>query len=230
MGIRIRKDIGYFIPIEKYENFIVKNLSELIEDIDYQGEQYLRKMIESYKNYKPQSKKTHEDMFLPILAKAYENKEIKFEAYNVVREVCFGDTVVGLIVQTPELYQKSRYDDLIDYYENNPEDSINSIKYLNKPIYPMQGYIYTGGLENKFPNLEKGEICNMFHISSLYLKESQSLADNKKHGFICQSGHFRPNIDAGAFLIAKEFGVLQESITEDEFNNVVEPVIITSWS
>jgi hypothetical protein len=229
MGIRIHKDIGYFIPIEKFENFIVKNYEEVMEEFDGDSEQYIQKMLDGYKNYKPLTKETFEDTLLTIMAKQYEEKQ-DFTTYNLVSTVCFGDDVVGIMVKTPELYKKCRYDDTIDYYEANQEDLSDTIKYLNQPIYPMQGYIYTGGLEEKAPKLKKGQICDMFSIRSYYLPESREVPENKKQEFVCHSGHFRPNIDAAAFVIAKEFGILEEHITEDDFNNMMEPVILTYWS
>jgi len=229
MGIRISKEIGFFIPIEKYDGFIVKNLEDVLEDIDENGESYIDNMITAYKNYRPEGKSDYEGSFLKILANQYSKEKEKFSAYNFVKDVYFHDDVVGLMVTTPELYKKRRYDDLIDYYESDLHNPECTIKYLNQPIYPSQGYIYTGGLEEKFPKLEVGSLNNMFDIKCIYLEGARKVQEDKLNEFVCNSGSFRPNIDAAAFIIAKTFGVLEKGIGELDFYKKMEPVIITNW-
>lgn len=228
MGIRIHKEIGYFISVEKYNNFIVKNYEDVLDDIDENNHLHIENMLEAYKNYKPQSKENYEDIVLKYLANEYNEKKDTFQAYNLVSKVFFGDEMVGILVKSPELHKHTRYDDLIDYYENNLAIE-DKIKYLNQPIYPSQGYIYTGGLEKEFPNLKKGSINDMFHIKCIYLKDTLKLDESQQLEFVCKSGHFRPNIEAAAFIIAKTFGILEQHVNEDDFNNVVEPVIVTTW-
>jgi hypothetical protein len=228
MGIRIHKQIGYFIPLEKYDNFIVKNYEEVLEDLDENSETHINNMLEGYKNYIPYNKDDYEQPLLKYLAREYNKEKEKFSAYHFVSEVHFGDDVVGIIVKTPELHKHTRYDNLIDYYENNLNVE-NTIKYLNQPIYPSQGYIYTGGLEKEFPDLKVGKIYEMFHIKCIYLTEALQVPEEQRVEFVCKSGYFRPNIEGAAFVIAKTFGILEEHITENDFNKMMEPVIITSW-
>jgi hypothetical protein len=228
MGIRIRKEIGYFIPVEKYNGFIVQNYEDVLEDLDENSETHIEHMLEAFKNFEFQSKHNMDNVFLKYLANEYEKEKNKFQAYNFLSQVYFGDDVVGIMIKTPELHKKTRYDDLIDYYENNLAIE-DTIRYLNQPIYPSQGYVYTGGLEKEFPELEVGKIYDMFHIKCIYLTDTLKLAEDKKTEFVCKSGHFRPNIEGGAFVIAKTFGILEEHITENDFLKMMEPVIITSW-
>ncbi len=229
MGIRISKEIGYFIPIEKYDGFLVKNLEDVLEDLDENSESYIDKMLTAYKNYRPEGKADYEGAFLKCMADHYAEEKNKFCAYNYVKTVDFYDDVVGLMVTTPELYKKRRYDDLIDYYDSDLTNPENTIKYLNQPIYPAQGYIYTGGLEEKFPELEIGSVNPMFDIKCIYLADAREVPDNELNAFVCNSGFFRPNIEAAAFIIAKTFGILEKGIGELDFYKKMEPVIITNW-
>lgn len=228
MGIRIRKEIGYFIPLEKYKNFIVENYEEVLEDLDENNEIHIDNMLHAFQNFEFQSKHNLDNAFLKYIAKEYEKEKNKFQAYNFVSEVYFGDDAVGILIKTPELHKKTRYDDLIDYYENNLNME-DKIRYLNQPIYPSQGYVYTGGLEKEFPDLEVGKIYDMFHIKCIYLTDSRKVEEDKQLEFVCKSGHFRPNIEGGAFIIAKTFGIVEEHVTENDFSKMMEPVIITSW-
>lgn len=233
MGIRVSKEIGYFIPLAKFKDIIVKNYSNVLEKIDYEEEKYLKKMLKGYQNYKSQSKKSHEETFIHIMGKRYEKDNEQIKPYELVKMAMFYDDEIGILVMTPELAKERRYDDLMDYYENYQNNMEGSIRYLNCSIYPSQGYVYTGGLDhvadqNGDPRLEKGQVVGMYEVKS-YLPESENIPEEKLQEFVTHSGHFRPNIEAGAYIIAKAFGILQKHVTEDDFNNVFEPVIITSW-
>jgi hypothetical protein len=160
MGIRIKKQIGYFMSTKELKALFVSDYKEVIENLDAEDEkeaEFFANLFSMMANHK--DKRGEIDGLMALYFKEqYEEafKAKKLRAYELIGEMMFYDTPKGVFICSMEQHQTSRYDDLIDYYENS---MIENIKYINRPIYPMTGYVYQGGLD-QYPKLIKGEILD----------------------------------------------------------------------
>lgn len=234
MGIRICKDIGYLMTNEKLKDIISPDYENILEDLDDDDNnlQFLNSIITLMKSYKD-SKNNSEVLIMHTLAKMYKQgfKKNNTQSYHLISQLYMNDDSQGLLFRSPELYKASRHDDLIDYYTESIET--NDIRFLNRPIYPSTGYIYIGGLEQKFPELVIGHVYDNYLINNEYLVgiiDKKTTDTEQSYAQIVQSGFFIPNIDAFIFLIAKASGIVLPHVTELEFNKAVLPMIATYWS
>ena len=233
MGIRIKKQIGYFLPNKDVKQLFVTNYKEIMEDLDYEEDQikfFFNNLFELMRNYQT----THKtDAFmLKYFANDYEemltNK--KLSPLDLISQVFFYDDIKGFLFTSKEQSLLSRHDDLIDYYENSVN---NKILPLNRPIYPVTGYVYQGGLEEKFPKLNKYDVIDgtecSYLIKTVTEKDiSNSLAKETKK--IVKSGFFTPKIEPLIFIVAKAANILKADITEQQFNSHLIPATVSTWS
>lgn len=233
MGIRIHKTIGYLINTDLVSSILVDNYEDILEQLDYEDEaeqQFFDNIISSMHHYDT-DKGNSENMLTKIMVNHFQEKIIKdkIKSYNLVSTLYMGDDDCGVLICTPELFKACRYDDLIDYYENGSD--MNQINYLNRPIYPCQGYIYKGGLEEKYPDLIIGHVYDNYLIKHKYLDNMVNSNTAQEEGTnMVASGYFSPNIESQAYLIAKAAGILKPDVTEHDFNVVAQPMIARYWS
>lgn len=221
MGIRVHKKIGHFISKKNFKDVIVSDYENVLEQLDYDGEKEKDFFNEIFK-----------DDMMKYLQKDYQKaiEEKKLHAYEMVNTVICNETIKGILICTKEHVQVARHDDLIDYYE---EDYKDKIKPLNSPLYPATGFVYKGGLEKEFPNMERGfEVMNGTLASAMLEKTGykvNSVSAKTQFKKIVKSGFFHPNIPSFIYTIAKAAKILENGVTKQDFNFLVEPSIIVTW-
>lgn len=231
MGIRIKKQIGYFLSKKELAFLFVSKYKNIIENLDADDkkeEEFFTSLIDMMAEHK--NKQGKEDFFIAFHLKDEYTKAIKdktIHAYQLIGELMFCDTSKGVFICSIEQHEKSRYDDLIDYYENSMTENI---KYINRPIYPMTGYVYQGGLSH-YPNLVKGEILDVTQAwVTLKADGDKQKNDPQKHSDeVVKGGYFTPNIEPLIYMIAKSAKILKEGVTKEQFEAVIKPVIATTW-
>lgn len=233
MGIRIKKQIGYFLNNKEVKNLFIKDYVQVIEDLDIQDEKekdFFLSLFEMMKN--SVNSRGEKDFFMAgYLLNEYEKavKENTLKAYKLISKMLSCDDVKGVFICSMEQCAVSRYDDLIDYYENSMQDKI---KKINRPIYPLTGYIYQGGLEKSYPNLIKGQkVDASLAWKAVNFKNVKEGENYQKYFYeIIKGGYFTPVIDPIVFMIATAAKLLKPGVTKEEFNAIVKPVIATTWS
>jgi hypothetical protein len=170
------------------------------------------------------------------------DSQYKWSAIELISKIFNYDTFKGILFSTPDLLKNNHFDDTIDYYEAN---SMNfKIQNLLQPIYPISGFIYTGGLENtnagdflndffkdENKSLRKGTIVDNQLINTV-IHITDGKINNNKQKYLKQiqnTKSFHPEVDPLAFLIAKASGILNANLSEYDFRTNVHPSIITSW-
>lgn len=223
MGIRIRKDIGYLMSLDTAQKVLVPNYAEILETLEENEQDFFNRITTELENYTSEKSK-HETMFAHMYANMFAKE--KLEVYHLIKELYMGDDCNGILFRSPELYKASRFDDLIDYYETSIY--AHDIKYLNRPIFPTEGYIYTGGLNEDHFNIKLGSVYDNYRIKYELLEHIDFNED--EYDTIVGSGHFVPNVESFVYLAAKAAGILQPHITELDFNCSVRSMIATYWS
>ena len=136
MGIRIHKDIGYYLPKKHFSKVMNKKFRKIMDDEYYLSQEQLESISKEL------------DLIMVELDREsifskYQMTEIlkkdKVEFRDFLRNVFDYDTEKGLLFLTPDLAKSCRWDDLIDFYENNTNYQFK-IQFLKKPIYPLSYY------------------------------------------------------------------------------------------
>lgn len=227
MGIRIRKDIGYLMTLETAPKILVPNYADILEDLEEDEQAFFDRIIKEHESYESE-KNSSETMFTHIYANMFAKEKERLEVYHLIKELYMGDDSAGILFRSPELFRASRYDDLIDYYEMSIY--AHDIKYLNRPIFPTEGYIYTGGLNEEHFKIQLGAVYDNYRIKYQLLEHLTFKDPDDEYGNIVNSGHFVPNVETFVYLAAKAAGILQPHVTELDFNRSVRPMIATYWS
>lgn len=229
MGIRITKDIGYFVSTENFSGLINSEFEDILENLDEDDvseESFFKKLFSEMKIFDQKCfSQFSTNYFTNDYSKAYHEK--KLNSYDLIKEIYFNDTLKGLLFCTMEQHKARRHDDLIDYYEADANPKITE---LNRPIYPNEGYIYKGGLKNSamktfdivsYKDAEKALNKDGICYEYTDLKEGSKL--------LMDTGFFQPNVEHVIYLIAKSAKILDGDISHKKFNSRVKPVIISSW-
>lgn len=236
MGIRINKQIGYFLSNEKISTVLIKDYENILEQLKENSDwekQYFESLEQVAKEVLTPSEYSMAQFELRFLKSTFDKKEIKF--HKLISDLYLGDDSQGLLFKTEEMVKSDRRDDLIDYYDNFLE---NNIKYLYAPIYPSIGYVYHGGLENYdiYPKLEVGEEYAQFvgHIARavnkhIYSDERNLNTSSEIGKILTEKGYFTPCINPCMYVLAKTAGIVQDTISHVEFNRHLEAVIATTW-
>lgn len=244
MGIRINKDIGYYLPQEKVYKILVDNYSNIIEDNEDIDHDFIKKIDSKLKEISE-----FDDLFLfNMQFKRYlKNKDFKINIYSLINQISNGYDDDGILFVTPELINKSRYDDLIDYYENVDNLEVN-IKYIRTPIYPDSLYICIEKpdltedslehLDFTYPkrNGRSLDIGDTVTINDLYLlnvkDEKRKNIDNREWTYPEEGNkkYFHPYMSPINYLILKELKLFKTDISYIDFIKLVEPAIVTYWS
>ena len=229
MGIRISKEIGYFVSLQDFPGFIKPNIKNILEDLDKNNESeeiFFKQLFSEMKMF-DQNSLSHFSLncFTNDYSKAYYEKNLN--SYHLIKKVYFHDSFKGLLFCTMEQHKAKRYDDLIDYYEADFDDKIIE---LNRAIYPNKGYIYRGGLKNT--EIKQFEVVSDRDAETALAKESTSneyIEQKKISKTIVDSGFFHPNVENIIYLIAKSAQILDGNVSHEQFNLKLKPVIISSW-
>lgn len=242
MGIRISKDIGYYLPKKMVKSILKKNYRDILEELDYEDNKktsFKEEVMRMMKNHAdmsdaPDAKKESQMFFYAI-----NNKEYNWEPTDLIRQVFNCDDEHGVLFRTPEFVNKSRHDDDIDYYE---EDGIIKFKarLLNRSIYPCSGFIFKGSEDQtivdclKSPEEKKeikpGVVVDGNVINTLlYMLHKKTFDGASFYKELRKTQAFHPNVEPLAWVIAKASGILLDSVNEMQFRTTVEPAIITTW-
>lgn len=245
MGIRIHKNIGFYLPQEMISKLLVDNYSDIMEDNEDIDNNFFKKIESKVKElYESES----DSFFLfKLQFKRYLKNEKNISIYSLINVINNGYEDNGILFSTPELIGKSRYDDLIDYYEHvdNPE---TVIKYLRTPIYPDSFYICIEKPDITEDSLEELnltypkrngkpiEIGNTVTINDLYLLsvkgEERENIDNREWTYPKEGNkkYFHPYMNPITYLIIKELKLFKEDVSYIDFIKLLEPAIVTYWS
>lgn len=287
MGIRINKDIGYFVNKKNIKNIFIKNYDDILDDIYSVDVEFIEKMLAELELLEKPGERigfSYAKIQLNLLIK--DTKEVTDFNDNIdkaimdlqlaeqsntqldftnsknqlldmkknVPHIVFNDfistihdydTFKGLIFKTPELAKSSRFDDLIDYYEevDNPKYKIT---FLKQTMYPDNYYIcvkvpelnesaleYFEQENPKKPVLEVGDLISSDKLHYLMLYQGVESEHNRPKIWAYpeneEEKYFHPYINAIAYAAAKVSGVLKPNIRYTEFAQYLEPVIVTYW-
>lgn len=287
MGIRINKDIGYFLAKKNIKKILVKNYNDILDDMYAVDEELLKKMLAEFdilakdneqlgftyariqlKNLLKDKQKTI--IFNAGIDKAIVDLELAEQSNNALdfsetKEnlldmkknedvLVFNDFVTtihdydefeGVMFKTPELAKASRFDDLIDYYEE-VDDPTYKIKLLKQSMYPDNYYVCVkvpelteGALEYfqhdnpRKPVLEVGDLItsDKLHYLMLYqgVKSQHDRVKTWAYPNKKAEKYFHPYINVITYVVAKASGLLKKDVNYVEFAQYLEPAIITNW-
>jgi hypothetical protein len=233
MGIRVHKDIGYFLSKKNSKNLLNQNFEEIIDNTYLLEKKFLEEILEELKKF---DKNFYEIFEL----EEYLKKEKHFTT-DFFQTIFDGDNQKGFLLTTPALEKACRYDDLIDYYEGIQSMKFK-IKYLHSPIYPNDDYIclkvpeLTQCDENQLEIGKKIKGSDLNHL--YYYRKEQNTTHKEKESYLNwikplqgKEKYFTPYIHRMSFLFCKKLGILKnEDMDYIEFIQYLEPAIVTYWS
>jgi hypothetical protein len=237
MGIRIHKNIGYFLSLDKVDDIFVNNYSEILENFDYSEDNQEQLFFNNLEQQIQGLNNSRQAIFkfeLQEIINLFNNN--KLSVLDLISTVYFGDDLVGIIFRTPDMIKASRYDDLIDYYDNR--EQLDQIKLLHSPIYPVMGFTYLGGLEDYNINhtLKIGEIYSenlgtlAYKLNNLvYNKSFNTQLINSTSTILTTNDYFHPKIDELIYVLATTSGLLKKDISNSYFDKLLEHAIIETW-
>lgn len=221
MGIRIHKVLGYGIQNYIPDQYQIKlNRSELTYD-DF--EMYLSDKIKGI----PTENVLDNDNNFYYFTLLQEIKEYKKTIhysnlyYDFVKTggECDEPNQLPTIIFTLPWNHWSRYDDAIDYYDN---EFIDNVKLLNRPIYPYDTYIDIR--TNKLVNNDY--ILIKRHIEDKNLPNEKLLSEFKLSSIEEFDKYIIPKINPSIIITAKFLNIIDNS---DDLN-CLRPMIYTYWS
>ncbi len=242
MGIRISKDIGYYLPKKMVKAIMKKGYKDILEELDYEDDKkaaFKKEVMRMMKNHAelsdaPDAEKESHMFYYPI-----NNAEYDWDPVNLIQTVFNCDDEHGIIFKTPELVKKSHFDDDIDYYEADCIIKFKA-KLLNRPIYPCSGFVFKGTDNPKIvdyfkrfedkQSLKPGVVIEGNQINSLlYILHQKTFEGATFYKKLRETKAFHPNVEPLAWVVAKASGILLDSVNEVQFRTTVEPAIVTTW-
>jgi hypothetical protein len=242
MGIRISKDIGYYLPKKIAKSILKKNYRDILEELDYEDNKrasFKEDVMRLMKNHDKLSDAHDAEKESRMFYYSIHNAEYDWNPVDLIQTVFNCDDEHGVIFKTPELVKKSHFDDDIDYYEADGIIKFK-VKLLNRPIYPCSGFIFKGTDNQKIVDyfkrfedkqtLKQGVVIEGNQINSLlYVLNQKSFEGATFYKKLKETKAFHPNVEPLAWIIAKASGILLDSVSEIQFRTTVEPAIITTW-
>lgn len=243
MGIRIHKNIGYYLPKKNVKNILVKNYQDILDEFDLLDKAIFEKMSIEMTQFTKEF--DHISFIYPqIQLNEFIKDNVELNILQFISTVYDYDTFKGVLFLTPELAKESRYDNLIDYYENNGTP-VFKLKLLKQPIYPDNYYFCTKvpeltknalevfAQENpKKPILEVGDIISsdklrylMIYNKADYKNQTNAWAYPKD----MSEKYFHPYVNIITYICAKTLGILKPEVSYCDFAKQLEPAIINSW-
>lgn len=234
MSTRVRKQIGYFLDIEKINSVLVDNYEDILSEENAINKSNIAKYWELWKQEYPKNNVYN-----------YQIKEFlkdpKIDSINIfVNEILHLDNFKGILLLTPKFKEATRHNNLIDSYENNEMNFI--CKKIYEPIYPEMSYVCVKEPLLTADSLEyleeycdlKGikvgeaytpDILHSLGIQNEIHKEPLELSYPKGDGI----KYFHPYINPLVYFILQDAELLKKDISYLDFIIHVEPAIITSW-
>lgn len=241
MGIRISKDIGYYVSKKNIQSLFVSDYKEILEDLDAEDtkatlfKETVLNLMNTHANTSTALDREVEHSMFYHYIQTFQTMD--WTPYKLIKEVYNFDTNHGVLIRTPELVNKSHYDDDIDHYESNGYKFKS--KLLHQSIYPCSGFIFKGSEDPKILNklnhylnkpIQKGAVIQGNIINSLlYILYGKTFDGQKFYKQVVATGAFHPNVEPLAWVIAKASGILLDSVDEIQFRTTMEPSIITTW-
>ena len=243
MGIRIHKDIGFFLNKKDIKKVLVKNYDEILDDLDSIDDDFVQKMMSELNSI---TEKNHSIGFSYAQFQLNDLLGKKSSFIDFVRSIYNYDTFKGILFRTPELAKESRFDGLIDYYEN-VDHPVYKFKALKQTLYPDSYYLCVKvpplspdalevfAEENpRKPTLEVGDLVdtNKFHYLMLYSNVKSSHNDRIKVWAYPEPGgekYFHPYVNIFVYLAAKVSGIIKPEVSWVDFSQHLEPAIVTYW-
>lgn len=244
MGIRINKDIGYYLPKKNINKVLVKKYDDILDDMYHIDQDFIEKMSIEFDILT-----AGEDKIGFIVAKLQMKALLKsknpVEFNTFVKSIYDYDTFKGMLFQTPDLAKSSHFDDLIDYYEQ-VENPVFVLNLLQQSIYPDSYYmcvkvpelteeslnIYAQTNPRK-PILEVGDLvtADTVNYTMLYSNIATSNGRVKKWAYPNKGKekYFHPYINILTYVAGKVAGIIKPEITYIEFAQYLEPAIVTHW-
>lgn len=240
MGLHVHKNIGYYLPEEKISSLLNDNHEKLGDEL-YSFSVSIERIQELWKLWiskHPHLKKDYLLFTLQLKQWAKQSEEIKLR--NIIKTIFNGDEVKGILFSTPDLNKKSRYDDLMDYYEGCYDVEYRE-QFLRAPISPeshyvcvsqpvwseaIKGYIEDAELIH-IENIEPGKIISENDFLSLAMVSKEEMDQSVYPEGRVKS--FYPYVSPLPYLMACEAGLLLDGVDYLSFIQAVEPAIITNW-
>lgn len=242
MGIRIHKDIGYFLHKKNIQAILVPDYDEILDEIYTIDQDFVEKMQSEFDTLTAQFKPIGFTYAQIQLNQLTENKT---EIMDFVKSIYNYDDFKGVMFRTPELAKNSHFDDLIDYYENVEKPNYK-IRLLKQSLYPDNYYICVKvpplnqnsievyAKENRAKSvLEVGDLVSNDTLHYLMIYEGISNNHNPvKTWAYPESGeekYFHPYINVLTYIAAKVAGILKPGVSYVHFSQQLEPAIVTHW-
>lgn len=241
MGIRIHKDIGYFLNKKDIKAILVPGYDEILDDCDSIDKDFVAKMQIEFDSLTGNNPIAF--TYAQIQLKQLVDK--KTDLMDFVKTIHNYDDFKGVIFRTPELAKDSHFDDLIDYYEN-VEKAHYKLRLLKQSIYPDSYYICVkvpalnkNSLEvyaeenPRKPLLEVGDLVSSDKLH--YLMLYQGIPNNhdrvKVWAYPEDGGekYFHPYVNILTYIAAKVAGILKSDVSFVQFSQYLEPAIVTHW-
>lgn len=240
MGLHVHKNIGYYLPEEKISGLLNDNHEKLCDDL-YSfsvSVERIQALWDSWKSEHPHLKNDYLLFTLQLKQWAKQSEEIKLN--EIIKTIFDGDDVKGILFSTPDLNKKSRYDDLMDYYEGCYDVEYRE-QFLRAPISPESHYVcvrkpewskaidgYTEDAELiHIENIEPGKIISENDFLSLAMVSKEEMDQSVYPEGRVKS--FHPYVSPLPYLMACEAGLLLDGVDYLSFIQAVEPAIITNW-
>lgn len=191
MGIRIHKTLGYAIrgirfskKSYTYTDKRINPLGYLGLDTDHESKEDIW-TLDGYLRYC----KYHLDSFNYHWEKLFFKKPyakgVYWDIYKyVIEDIEYGIPGVLMFVPTTNSMSWNRYDNTIDYYEHyqQHEKSIDSLHFLNVPLYPYSGYM--NSLTGQVYKKEQATIARHFSSTVRDKKNQKPQLKKKSEIFI----------------------------------------------
>lgn len=245
MGIRIHKNIGFFLNKKDVKKILVKKYDDILDDLSKVDKSFVEKMLEEFEKVVRNNDQIGFNYAkIQLQGILNDKKDISFT--DLVKSIYHHDTFKGVMFQTPELNESSTFDGLIDYYENvnNP---VYKFKALKQGIYPDNYYVCVKipdlnqnaieafAADNpRKPVLEVGDLLSADKLN--YLMMYSKVEGNRSTRIPVwtypkneDEKYFHPYVNLITYLVAKVSGILQPDVDWIKFSKHLEPSIVTYW-
>lgn len=240
MGLHVHKNIGYYLPEEKISNLLNDSHEKLGDELYSFSVSIERIQVlwDEWKSHHPHLKNDYLLFTLQLKQWAKQSEEIKLR--EVIKTIFDGDDVKGILFSTPDLNKKSRYDDLMDYYEGCYDVEYRE-QFLRAPISPESHYVcvrkpeWSEAIDSYIEDAELMRVKSIESGKMISENEFLSLAmvskEEMERSVYPESGvkSFHPYVSPLPYLMACEAGLLQGGVDYLSFIQAVEPAIITNW-
>lgn len=245
MGIRVEKNIGFYLEKKDIFHVLKSNYQEIIDHAENIS-------IERLKEYKKECKSKNElfsNISLSLLI--MEEKDIKISDF--INTIFYGDKEEGILLTNIDLKRTGRRDDLIDYYEGRgmPDFKIDNLK---MPIYPLISYVCVktpiltkessedikDSIRNKKREgkLSIGDKVIFNDMLDIFIEGEDSVSNKNYEERVMRlvypddnkNKYFHPYVDELIYWVCLEIGVLKEGLSYIDFIQYLEPSIITTWN